>query len=69
MTFNEVLLSSRRVNDRCSVSRGYSKNDKEILKKLSRELILIPHHHYETVSDYSDLSHTKSILEARLSII
>ena len=36
MTFNEVLLSSRRVNDRCSVSRGYSKNDKEIEKIESR---------------------------------
>jgi len=38
MTFNEVLLSSCRVLDPCSVSRENSKNDKEILKKLSQEI-------------------------------
>ena len=42
MTFNEVLLSSCRVLDPCSVSRENSKNDKEILKKLSQDIIQIP---------------------------
>lgn len=42
MTFNEVLVSSCRVLDPCSVSRENSKNDKEILKKLSQDIIQIP---------------------------
>lgn len=64
MTFNEVLLSSCRVLDPCSVSRENSKNDKEILKKLSQDIIQIPNYHCEAVSDYSDLLYTRGMLEA-----
>jgi hypothetical protein len=65
MTFNEVLLSSCRVLDPCSVSRENCKNDKEILKKLSQDIIQVPNYHCEAVSDYSDLLYTSAYPSSR----